>query len=155
MYLQNKRQMKNGYSGKGIDIWAGIECSYNRVGESYMDQLHLSGHYERYDDIRRIAAIGFKALRYPLLWEKHAPGLHTEIDWKFSQQKLDEIKEAGIEPIAGLVHHGSGPLYADFYDGSFSKGLAAYAAKVAAQFPWINYYTPVNEPLTTARFCGL
>ena len=22
-------------------------------------------------------------------------------------------------------------------------------------FPWLNYYTPVNEPLTTARFSGL
>jgi dTDP-4-dehydrorhamnose reductase len=26
---------------------------------------------------------------------------------------------------------------------------------VAEQFPWIGYYTPVNEPLTTARFSGL
>jgi dTDP-4-dehydrorhamnose reductase len=26
---------------------------------------------------------------------------------------------------------------------------------VAERFPHINYYTPVNEPLTTARFCGL
>lgn len=147
--------MMTGYLKKGVEIWAGIECSLNRVEDKYLDQLHLSGHYERCDDIYRIAALGFKALRYPVLWEKHAPKLNTEINWELSQKKLDEIREAGIKPIAGLVHHGSGPVYADFYDGSFSKGLANYAAKVAAQFPWIEYYTPVNEPLTTARFCGL
>ena len=27
--------------------------------------------------------------------------------------------------------------------------------QVATKFPWIEYYTPVNEPLTTARFSGL
>ena len=33
--------------------------------------------------------------------------------------------------------------------------FAAYAKQVAKKFPWLVYYTPVNEPLTTARFCGL
>src|SRR5690606_14430816 len=40
-------------------------------------------------------------------------------------------------------------------DESFENGLADYAGKVASEFPWIKHYTPVNEPLTTARFCGL
>ena len=26
---------------------------------------------------------------------------------------------------------------------------------MAPRYPWIEYYTPVNEPLTTARFSGL
>jgi dTDP-4-dehydrorhamnose reductase len=26
---------------------------------------------------------------------------------------------------------------------------------VAARYPWLRDYTPVNEPLTTARFSGL
>src|SRR5438270_4848230 len=65
------------------------------------------------------------------------------------------MNEAGITPIAGLVHHGSGPAYTNFFDDTFALGLAGYAEKVATNFPWIEYYTPVNEPLTTARFCGL
>ena len=40
-------------------------------------------------------------------------------------------------------------------DEDFPRKLAEYASKVAIQFPWIKYYTPVNEPLTTARFAGL
>jgi dTDP-4-dehydrorhamnose reductase len=33
--------------------------------------------------------------------------------------------------------------------------LAQYAGQVAARYPWIRDYTPINEPLTTARFSGL
>ncbi|WP_207493526.1 family 1 glycosylhydrolase [Aridibaculum aurantiacum] len=140
---------------KGIDIWGGIECSFNRVEDNYMDQLQLAGHYHRNDDIERIAELGIKALRYPVLWEKHQPTEGGTIDWRFAEKQLHKIQQAGIEPIVGLVHHGSGPRYASFYDQTFEKGLATYAAEVAAQFPWVTHYTPVNEPLTTARFCGL
>ena len=37
----------------------------------------------------------------------------------------------------------------------FPERLAAYARQVAERYPWIDAYTPINEPLTTARFCGL
>jgi dTDP-4-dehydrorhamnose reductase len=147
--------MKKVYWKREIEVWGGIECSFNRIADTYMDQLDLSGHYQRNDDIERIADLGIKMLRYPVLWEKHQPANGETIDWTFAQKQLDEIKAKGVEPIIGLVHHGSGPKYSNFFDGSFSTGLASYAAQVAARFPWVKYYTPVNEPLTTARFCGL
>jgi dTDP-4-dehydrorhamnose reductase len=37
----------------------------------------------------------------------------------------------------------------------FAEGLAAFARAVAERYPWVEDYTPVNEPLTTARFSGL
>lgn len=148
--------MKKEFTKSKIEIWGGLECSLNRVEDNYMDQLVLSGHYTRgHDDIKRFADLAIKALRYPVLWEKHVPRLDTQIDWSYSTARLNEMRLAGIKPIIGLVHHGSGPVYTDFFDGSFAKGLGEYAGKVAEQFPWIEYYTPVNEPLTTARFCGL
>ena len=33
--------------------------------------------------------------------------------------------------------------------------VAAHAAAVASRYPWVRMWTPVNEPLTTARFSGL
>jgi dTDP-4-dehydrorhamnose reductase len=147
--------MKQHYTYNNPEIWGGIECSLNRVKDRFMDQLELSGHYEREDDISRFANLGIKAMRYPVLWEKHKPGADTIIDWQYTARRLDELRSYGISPIAGLVHHGSGPAYSSFYDGSFEDGLEAYALQVARQFPWVEYYTPVNEPLTTARFCGL
>lgn len=139
-----------------IEIWGGIECTINRVGNQYFDQSEYSGHYSRgVEDLNLVASLGVKMLRYPVLWERHRPMKDQEIDWSFAEKSLTRMKELGITPIAGLVHHGSGPQYVNFFDGSFEEGLAEYAIKVAQQFPWLEYYTPVNEPLTTARFCGL
>ena len=138
-----------------IDIWGGIECTYNRVSDFYFDQLHYSGHYERDGDVDLFKSLGISKMRYPVLWEKLQPLKDSIIDWSWVENKINRFRELGIEPIAGLVHHGSGPAYSNILDNSFPQDLADYATKVAEKFPWINHYTPVNEPLTTARFCGL
>ncbi len=138
-----------------LEIWGGIEGTINRVGDNYIDQSEFSGHYNRETDIDLIASLGIKMLRYPVLWEKHQPKKDTEIDWGFTERNLLQLKKLNVEPIAGLVHHGSGPTFVNFFDGSFEQGVADYAKLVAKKFPWLEYYTPVNEPLTTARFCGL
>jgi dTDP-4-dehydrorhamnose reductase len=137
------------------EIWGGIECTINRLAGGYSDQLALSGHYDREDDIDAIAALGIAALRYPVLWEKHQPLEHGDTDFTWVASRLEQIKSHNIKPIAGLVHHGSGPEYTNLLDPHFPELLAAYARKVAERFPWINMYTPVNEPLTTARFSGM
>ncbi len=138
-----------------IEIWGGIECTMNRVQNAFFDQCEYAGHYTREGDIDLVASLGISRLRYPVLWEKHQPKKDSVIDWNFAGKSLNRLRECGVEPIAGLVHHGSGPVFVNFFDGSFEEGLAAYARLVAEAFPWIRYYTPVNEPLTTARFCGL
>ena len=60
-----------------------------------------------------------------------------------------------MRPIAGLLHHGSGPAYTSLVDPRFPVLLSRYARMVAERYPWVTDYTPVNEPLTTARFSGL
>jgi dTDP-4-dehydrorhamnose reductase len=60
-----------------------------------------------------------------------------------------------MQPIVGLVHHGSGPSFTSLLDPEFPYFLSAYSYEVANRYPWIEEYTPVNEPLTTARFSGL
>ncbi len=148
--------MTTNASTNRLQVWAGLECTINRVGNDYYDQLQYGGHYARCEeDIKAIAAHGIKTLRYPILWERHQPADNGEIDWHFATTALAALHACGITPIAGLVHHGSGPAQVNFYDGSFEEGLAAYALQVAQRFPWLEYYTPVNEPVTTARFCGL
>src|SRR5215203_1675026 len=137
------------------EVWGGIECTINRVKNNFFDQLEYSGHHYREDDIEHIARLEIKKLRYPVLWEKHQPQKNGSIDWTWTTKQLNKITEKNIDVIAGLVHHGSGPAYTNLADENFPYYLAEYAKKVAEQFPWIEYYTPVNEPLTTARFSGL
>jgi len=123
-----------------LEMWAGLECTINRVGTEYYDQLARNGHYERPGDIDLLAGLGVRSVRYPVLWERHQTSPDKEIDWSFAQQNLERLKKHGITPIAGLVHHGSGPDWVSFYDGSFEKGLEAYALQVAQQFPLARFF---------------
>lgn len=137
------------------ELWGGIECTINRVGDQYFNQLELNGHLQRIDDLDRIAALGIRTLRYPVLWEQLAPESLGQIDWTWSDERLGKLRELGIRPIVGLLHHGSGPRYTSLIDPEFAATLAEFARAVAERYPWIDAYTPVNEPLTTARFSGL
>jgi dTDP-4-dehydrorhamnose reductase len=138
-----------------IELWGGIECTVNRVGDRYFDQLAKSGHASRLEDLDAIAALGIRVLRYPVLWELHAPHAGRDPDWTWADERLTRLRALGIEPIVGFVHHGSGPRYTNLLDDGFAPKLARYARQFAERYPWVNRYTPVNEPLTTARFSAL
>jgi dTDP-4-dehydrorhamnose reductase len=138
-----------------LQLWGGVECTVNRVGDRYHDQLARSGHDIRHDDVDRFAACGFTALRFPVLWERVAPDPRSAYDWSWSDPRLERMRALRLRPIVGLVHHGSGPASTSLVDPEFPRKLAEYAGAVAARYPWVDEWTPVNEPLTTARFSAL
>ncbi len=137
-----------------IELWGGPECTVNRVGSEYIDQLRLTGHHERVDDLDRFADLGIRALRYPVLWERHATA-HDVVDLSWADRRLHRLRELNVRPIVGLLHHGSGPRWTSLLDPQFPSLLARYARRVAERYPWVTEWTPVNEPLTTARFSAL
>lgn len=140
---------------KALELWGGPECTVNRVGDRLRDQLHESGHHDRIEDLDLFARLGITAIRYPLLWERMAPDRRGRFDWEWSDARLTRLRQLNIRPIAGLVHHGSGPLYTNLLADDFATGLAAFARAVVERYPWIEAWTPVNEPVTTARFSAL
>ena len=140
---------------RSIEIWGGVECTVNRVRNRYLNQMARSGHLARVTDLDLFAGLGIRALRYPILWEQFAPDGFDRIDWSWADERLGRLRELGVRPIVGLVHHGSGPRHTRLDDPSFATGLAQFARLVAERYPWIDAYTPVNEPLTTARFSAL
>lgn len=137
------------------EIWAGFECTIARIGDTYRNQLADTGHADRPEDLDAVAALGIRTLRFPVLWEMVAPTKPAATDWSWPDARLARLRALGIEPIAGLLHHGSGPRYTSLVDPAFPELLAGFAARVAERYPWITSFTPVNEPLTTARFSGL
>lgn len=138
-----------------LELWGGIECTVNRVGNDYFDQLARSGHASRIEDLDLFAALGLRTLRYPILWERVAPDGLERADWSWADERLGRLRQLGIRPIVGLCHHGSGPHHTSLVDPAFPDLLADFAAAVAERYPWVDAYTPVNEPLTTARFAAL
>lgn len=137
------------------ELWGGVECTIVRLGDEYRDQTAETGHAGRPGDIDLIAALGIRTVRYPILWEAVAPEQPDRCDWRWTDERLALLRERGIRVIGGLLHHGSGPSYTNLLDPDFPAKLADFAARAAERYPWIEQWTPVNEPLTTARFSGL
>ncbi|MBV8522201.1 MAG: family 1 glycosylhydrolase [Acetobacteraceae bacterium] len=136
-----------------LELWGGIECSVVRVGDVWRDQVNETGHHDRPSDIGRVLDLGVRTLRYPVLWERatRAGGC----GWPWHDARMEVLRSAGIRVIAGLLHHGSGPSETHLLDPLFPERLAAYAEEAATRFPFVTGWTPVNEPLTTARFSCL
>lgn len=135
-------------------LWGGHECTVNRIGDVWTDQTMLTGHQDRQEDIDRFAELGLQAIRYPVLWER-TETVRGQWDWSWPDARLARLQALGIRPIVGLIHHGSGPAWTDLLDPGFAMGLAEHARRTVERYPWVRDWTPVNEPLTTARFSAL
>ena len=138
-----------------LELWGGVECTINRVGDSYLNQLARNCHTTRLSDFTQFADFGIRALRQPVLWEWVYGEASGEANWAWTDHALARLSELAIRPIVGLIHHGSGPRHTSLLDPEFPEKLANYAREVAERYPWVEEYTPVNEPLTTARFSAL
>lgn len=139
----------------GLDVWGGIECTIARVGDTFRDQVGLTGHHHRPADLDLVAGLGIRTLRYPVLWEAVSGHTVPLRGWAWHDERMARLRDLGIRPIVGLLHHGSGPRDTSLLDPAFPTRFAAYAAEVARRYPWVDAYTPINEPLTTARFSAL
>jgi len=149
------RGLKPTETNAKLALWIGVECTINRVGELFSDQCRRNGHDRRLSDLERFAEIKAERIRYPCLWEKAAPRRDGEYDWRLFDARLAELRRLELQPIVGLLHHGSGPRFTSLLDPAFPRRFAGYARAFAERYPWVEDYTPINEPLTTARFSGL
>jgi dTDP-4-dehydrorhamnose reductase len=146
-----------------MEIWGGHECTVNRLDEArggrngtiYCDQTRLSGHHDRIADLDLFAGLGLTALRYPVLWERVAPDRPDRIDLSWSDARIAALDRLGIRPIIGLLHHGGAPRYTSLVDPDMPRLFADYAGRIASAYPHVTDWTPINEPVTTARFAGL
>jgi dTDP-4-dehydrorhamnose reductase len=138
-----------------VEVWGGLECTLNRVGDRFHNQLELSGHAERIEqDLDAFASLQLSAIRYPVLWEdvEQSRGYY---EFESADRAMSHLEGGAMRPIVGLLHHGSGPRWTSLMDPALPGQLAHFAAAVARRYPWVGDYTPINEPLTTARFAGL
>ena len=97
--------------------------------------------------------MGIEYLRYgPPYYKTHlAPGKY---DWAFTDLTFNRLKESDIVPLVDLCHFGIPDWMGDFQNPAFPVYFAEYAGSFAKRFPYLKYYTPVNEIFIAAMFSG-
>ncbi len=131
----------------------GIECSCPTVaGNVRVDELQATGHYDQWrTDLKLVRDLGLRYLRY-------GPPIHRtwtgpdQYDWSFLDPVMHEMRRLGIIPIIDLVHFGLPDWLVNFQNPDWPARFADYAHAFAERFPWVRYYTPVNEIYVTALF---
>ncbi len=137
----------------------GIECSYPVIetpghGRLRRDQMAECGHYERWrDDLDRVGEMGIRYLRYGLpYYRMHlSPGRY---DWDWADAVLPEMRRRNLVPILDLCHFGLPDWAGSFQNGDWPPLFAKFARACALRYPWVRFYTPVNEMYITAEFSG-
>jgi beta-glucosidase/6-phospho-beta-glucosidase/beta-galactosidase len=135
----------------------GIECSYPTIenGRWRVDQLYETEHYRYWRrDLELVREIGLRYLRYgpPLHHVWSGPGKY---DWSFMDTVAAGMRELQIIPIMDLCHFGVPDWIGNFQNPKFPQLFAQYATAFAKRYPWVRFYTPVNEMYVTAKMSAL
>jgi dTDP-4-dehydrorhamnose reductase len=139
-----------------LEVWASPEPTVARIdADTVRDQCAETGWSGRPDDVDRIAELGVGGCRFPVLWEHVAPRDPHVRDFRAQRTGIERLRARGVDPIVTLLHHGSGPRYTDLLDPAFPELFAGFAAAATRELPDVLRWTPINEPLTTARFSTL
>jgi len=139
-------------SQPSTSVWVGPECSFLTVGDWHCDQLALTGHDRRVDDLDPLAGLGATGIRMPILWGRG--GGRRSTDWRWAEARMRRAIDLGLQPVVGLLHHGFGPAGRDPLDPGWPAAFGRFAGAVAARLQ-VDTVLPINEPLTTARFGAL
>jgi beta-glucosidase/6-phospho-beta-glucosidase/beta-galactosidase len=134
----------------------GVECSYPTVeGGKRRDELEGTKHYARWrEDFELCRALGARYVRYgPPYYRMHlAPGRY---DWSWTDMVLPVMWAEGLIPILDLCHFGVPDWVGSFQNRDWPQHFAEYAGAFAERYPWIKFYTPVNEMLLCSRMSAL
>jgi beta-glucosidase/6-phospho-beta-glucosidase/beta-galactosidase len=160
-YAGDEHGGATGHNGSGLPRGApgtfmfstGIECSYPTIenGRLRRDQMAECGHYDRWrEDLGLVRDLGLKVLRYGLPYHRINPSRGV-YHWDFADQVMAEIKRLELTPILDLLHFGVPDWIGNFQNPELPVVFAHYADAVAARYPWVRFYTPVNEIFAAAR----
>ncbi len=116
------------------------------------DQMAETGHYDRWrEDFALVKAIGLRYVRFgPAYYRTHIG--RGRYDWTFADDAFDELRRLQIIPIVDLCHFGVPDWIGSFQNPEFPALFAEYADAFARRYPWLRFYTPINEIFVAAHF---
>lgn len=123
-----------------------------------LDEHVLTEHSLRWrEDLTLLRDLGATAVRYGVSW----PLVHlapNRYDWSFLDELIPfAVDELGLTIVADLVHYGTPRwLTESFADRAYPEAIESFARAFASRYrDRVTHFTPLNEPVTTASFCGL
>ena len=138
----------------------GIECSYPTIAgpdgrPKRIDELEKTFHYRRWrEDLALVRELGLRYLRYgPPDYRVHAGP--DRYEWEFTDGVFAELRRLALVPIVDLCHFGVPDWVGDFQNPDWPDLFARFAGAFAARFPWVQFYTPVNEIYVCAKLSAL
>ncbi|HEU5304167.1 MAG TPA: family 1 glycosylhydrolase [Gemmatimonadales bacterium] len=143
-------------------LWAtGIEDTFvpqTRPGHRALDEYQLMDHYEHWrEDLALVRDLGLKLLRWGVPWYRVEPFQPGDYDWRWTDQVIPYlVEELGVTPIIDLMHYGC-PFWLrrEFASPEYPAAVARYAEAFASRYAkLVRWYTPLNEPIVTALYCG-
>ena len=143
-------------------MWAsGIEDTFvpqTKPGHRPLDEYELMDHYTHWrEDLELTRDLGVRAVRWGVPWYRVEPR-QSQFDWSWTDAVVPYlVEELGITPIIDLMHYGC-PLWLEreFDNPEYPRRVASYARAFAERYATqIQWYTPLNEPLVNAQWCGL
>ena len=99
----------------------------SQTKKPYADNSVASDHYHHYkEDVALMKECGFTSYRFSLSWSRLIPDADRKVNPKgleFYNNLIDELKNAGIEPIVTLYHYDM-PVWVDEkYGGWYDRGI--------------------------------
>lgn len=151
--------MGNQFADGRFRFAVGIEDTFVpqvALGRRALDEYELTQHYHFWHtDLGLARQAGATTIRYGIPWYRIEPE-PGRFRWSWVDEVVDRLEELGLEAIVDLMHYGT-PLWLDnaFLNHSYPERIAAYAAAVAERYRGrLTAFTPLNEPLVNAEFCG-
>jgi beta-glucosidase len=137
----------------------GIEDTFvpqEAPGHRKLDEYELTQHYAQWrEDLDRAADAGAEVIRWGIPWYLVEPGPGS-FRWEWLDEVVEHLDRLGLRCVVDLMHYGT-PLWLDnqFLNSAYPERVSAYAAAVAERYRGsLTDWTPLNEPVINAVYCG-
>lgn len=147
------------FPDRGI-FMTGIESSDPHIDGARRNQLREAHDFHAHcrERLTKIAGLGIKWLRFGYPYSEAHKG-RDQFDFSFLDEALNVCRELELEVVFDLLHFGLPDWLHEedatrpyFQNPRFPAEFARYAGEFARRYPWVRFYTLVNEPFVTAYF---
>ncbi len=145
-------QVEGAYNedGKGPGIWDALALGNVKRGEN---GNVACDHYHRYkEDVAIMKELGLKSYRFSVSWPRvmPQPGVINAKGLQFYSDLVDELLQAGIEPMCSIFHWNL-PMWAHEWGGWGNEETARYYEEytkvvVDKLSDRVHYWLTLNEP---------